>query len=114
MKMTREVRYGRICKKHPALKGERYICNSVCVQCGKDYNKERHANRTMTVAQEMTNLRSRVRELESEAELLRKNAERFRHIELCCDNGMSKIYGDNWIEVIDGYIEPGGSNGQAT
>lgn len=40
----------------------------------------------------------------AEVETLRKDADRFRHIERDCDSGMSRIYGDNWIAVIDEHI----------
>lgn len=43
-------------------------------------------------------------QLRAEVEALRKDAERFRHIERDCDSGMRGIYGDDWVEVIDGYI----------
>lgn len=76
MKTNGNFYYGRVCKKHPDLKGKRYTGNSTCAQCNKDYSKERHAQRTMTVAQEMTTLRCRVRELEAEAESLRKKCAR--------------------------------------
>lgn len=80
MKTNGNFYYGRACKKHPELKGKRYLGNSTCAQCNKDYSKERHAQRTMTVAQEMTTLRSRVRELESEVEALRKDAGRYQWV----------------------------------
>jgi len=43
-------------------------------------------------------------QLRAEVEMLREDAERFRHIERDCDSGMRGIYGDDWVEVIDSYI----------
>ena len=43
-------------------------------------------------------------QLSAEVEMLREDAERFRHIERDCDSGMRGIYGDDWVEVIDSYI----------
>ena len=43
-------------------------------------------------------------QIRAELDELRKDAERFRHIERDCDSGMRGIYGDDWVEVIDGYI----------
>ena len=40
-------------------------------------------------------------QLKAECEGLRADAERFRYIEQDADSGMSKIYGDDWVEVID-------------
>lgn len=42
-----------------------------------------------------------------EAEELRKDAERFSYIERDADSGMSKIYGDDWVAVIDAALGQG-------
>lgn len=43
----------------------------------------------------------RAYEAEKECDALRKDAERFRYIEQDADSGMRRIYGDDWIAVID-------------
>lgn len=42
-----------------------------------------------------------------EVEVLRKDADRFRFIEQDASSGMSKIYGDDWLEVVDQLIGVG-------
>ena len=42
--------------------------------------------------------------LKAENESLRKDAARFAYIEQDADSGMSKIYGDDWLAVIDSAI----------
>lgn len=37
----------------------------------------------------------------AEVEALRKDSDRFRFIEQDASSGMSKIYGDDWVSVID-------------
>lgn len=46
-------------------------------------------------------------QLKAEVEQLRKDAERFRFIEQDASSGMSKIYGDDWLEVLDQLIGVG-------
>lgn len=46
-------------------------------------------------------------ELKAECEELRKDAERFSYIERDADSGMSKIYGDDWVSVIDAAMGKG-------
>lgn len=43
----------------------------------------------------------------AENESLRKDAERFAYIERDADSGMSKIYGDDWVTVIDAAMSQG-------
>lgn len=49
-------------------------------------------------------IRIRFDKLKAENESLRKDAARFAYIEQDADSGMSKIYGDDWISVIDAAI----------
>ncbi|WJV25891.1 MULTISPECIES: hypothetical protein [Pseudomonas] len=46
-------------------------------------------------------------QLKAENEALRKDAERFAYIERDADSGMSKIYGDDWVAVIDAAMSKG-------
>ncbi|NMX92012.1 MULTISPECIES: hypothetical protein [unclassified Pseudomonas] len=50
----------------------------------------------------------------AEIEALRKDAERFSYIERDADSGMSKIYGDDWVAVIDAALGQGDRGGQST
>lgn len=48
-----------------------------------------------------------IREMNDELVDLRRDAERFRFIEQDADSGMRRIYGDDWIAVIDaGGVQP--------
>lgn len=46
-------------------------------------------------------------QLRIEIEALRKDADRFRFIEQDASSGMSKIYGDDWVSVIDAAMTNG-------
>lgn len=48
-----------------------------------------------------------VLDLIAEVEALHKDADRFRFIEQDASSGMSKIYGDDWLEVVDQLIGMG-------
>lgn len=37
--------FGKICEKHPEMKGERYNANSTCVQCSRDISREVYRRR---------------------------------------------------------------------
>lgn len=45
-----------------------------------------------------------VNRLKAEVESLKKDADRFRFIEQDASSGMSNIYGDEWVSVIDSII----------
>lgn len=45
--------------------------------------------------------------LKAECEALRKDADRFAYIERDAGSGMSKIYGDDWVSVIDAALAHG-------
>lgn len=49
-------------------------------------------------------LLAEIDQLKAENEAMREGAERFRYIERDADSGMSRIYGDNWVDVIDDAI----------
>lgn len=46
-------------------------------------------------------------QLKAKVEALHKDADRFRFIEQDASSGMSKIYGDDWLEVVDQLIGVG-------
>lgn len=46
-------------------------------------------------------------ELRTRLERVEKDAKRFRYIEDDADSGMSRIYGDDWVAVIDAAIVKG-------
>lgn len=46
-------------------------------------------------------------QLKAKVEELHKDADRFRFIEQDASSGMSKIYGDDWLEVVDQLIGMG-------
>lgn len=48
-----------------------------------------------------------IRRLSAEVEALHKDADRFRFIEQDASSGMSNIYGDDWLEVVDQLIGMG-------
>lgn len=62
--------YGKACKRHPEDAGKRYTANKTCVGCGIEHSRASHAKRTMTVPQEITTLRSQLRELKAKNEQL--------------------------------------------
>ena len=86
----------------------------------KEWQASHHAN-YVAVAEERDQLRAEVAglrtgyeayervnaELKAECEELRKDAERFSYIERDADSGMSKIYGDDWVSVIDAAMGKG-------
>lgn len=55
---------------------------------------ERRAQRIIELGEEASRLKA-------ENEALRKDAERFRFIQQDADSGMRRIYGDDWLEVVD-------------
>lgn len=63
---------------------------------------------TVSMLQDMADANSdafhRAYELEKENESLKKDAARFRFIEQDASSGMSNIYGDEWVSVIDSII----------
>lgn len=63
MKPTRNVRLGRICKKHPAEIGLRYVGNNRCVECAKEESSKHYASLQMTPAQKITTLLGEVARL---------------------------------------------------
>ncbi|WP_448120040.1 hypothetical protein [Pseudomonas veronii] len=76
MKPTRSVRLGRICKKHPAANGLRYVGNNNCVECAKEQSRKNYASLEMTPAQKITTLLGEVSRLKTENEELLKDARR--------------------------------------
>jgi hypothetical protein len=72
MKETSNTSSGKVCAKHPELQGLRYVPNRICVECSKARSRAVHAKRTMTVPQELTMLRSQLRDSTAECEALRK------------------------------------------
>lgn len=77
MKPTRNVRLGRICKKHPELNGLRYVGNSCCTECCIQASRKHYANLELTPAQKITTLLGEIAQLKAENETLRKNSERY-------------------------------------
>lgn len=65
MKTTRNVRIGRICKKHPAEIGLRYVGNNRCVECAKEESRKHYASLEMTSAQKITTLLAEVSRLKA-------------------------------------------------
>ena len=63
MKPTRSVRLGRICKKHTAANGLRYVGNNNCVECAKESSRKHYASLDMTPAQKITTLLGEVSRL---------------------------------------------------
>lgn len=63
---------------------------------------------TVSILQDMADANSdafhRAYELEKENEYLKKDAARFKFIEQDASSGMSNIYGDEWVSVIDSII----------
>lgn len=63
---------------------------------------------TVSMLQDMADANSdafhRAYELEKENESLKKDAARFKFIEQDASSGMSNIYGDEWVSVIDSII----------
>lgn len=80
MKPTRNVRLGRICKKHPDENGLRYVGNNRCVESAKEESRKHYASLELTPAQKITTLLGEVAQLKTESESLRKDAERYRFI----------------------------------
>lgn len=78
MTKVTEIRIGKVCAKHPELRGKRLASNGNCIQCARDAAAKQHAARTMTVGQEITMLRGQLHKLQMENEELRKDAERYR------------------------------------
>lgn len=72
MKPTRNVRLGRICKKHPELNGLRYVGNSCCTECCIQASRKHYANLELTPAQKITTLLGEVAKLKAENEAIRK------------------------------------------
>ncbi len=72
MKTTRNVRIGRICKKHPGTNGLRYVGNNNCVECAKEHSRKHYASLEMTPAQKITTLLAEISKLKAENEALRK------------------------------------------
>lgn len=66
MKPTRNVRLGRICKKHPAEIGLRYVGNNRCVECAKEESRKHYASLEMTPAQKITTLLGEIAQLKAE------------------------------------------------
>lgn len=77
MKPTRNVRLGRICKKHPDENGLRYVGNNRCVECAKEESRKHYASLELTPAQKITTLLGEIAQLKVENETLRKNSERY-------------------------------------
>lgn len=77
MKPTRNVRLGRICKKHPELNGLRYVGNSCCTECCIEASRKYYANLELTPAQKITTLLGEIAQLKTENDTLRKNSERY-------------------------------------
>ncbi len=79
-----------------------------CWACGEEIDLDDYLIKAMDKRDEhyvaLSAVTAERDQLRAEVEALRKDAERFRHIERDCDSGMSKIYGDNWIAVIDEHI----------
>lgn len=63
MKPTRNVRLGRICKKHPELNDLRYVGNSCCTECCIEASRKYYANLELTPAQKITTLLGEVARL---------------------------------------------------
>lgn len=63
MKTTRNVRIGKHCKRHPEIKGLRYVGNSTCVECAKEQSRKHYASLEMTPAQKITTLLGEVARL---------------------------------------------------
>ena len=101
MKPTRSVRIGRICKKHPDENGLRYVGNSRCVECAKEESRKNYASLELTPAQKITTLLGEVARLKDQIETLRVDAGRFQFIAQDAESSLARIYGDNWIGVVD-------------
>lgn len=101
MKPTRNVRLGRICKKHPELNGLRYVGNSCCTECCIQASRKHYANLELTPAQKITTLLGEVARLKDQIETLRADADRFQFIAQGAESSLARIYGDNWIGVVD-------------
>lgn len=71
----------KILRERPDLKPDRIACHSSVVSIQNDLLK-----------------------LKQENEYLKKDAARFRFIEQDASSGMSHIYGDEWVSVIDSII----------
>lgn len=70
MKTTRNVRIGRICKKHPDTNGLRYVGNNNCVECAKEHSRKHYASLEMTPAQKITTLLGEIARLKADNEAL--------------------------------------------
>jgi len=101
MKPTRSVRIGRICKKHPDENGLRYVGNNRCVECAKEESRKHYASLELTPAQRVTTLLGEVARLKDQIETLRVDADRFQFIAQDAESSLARIYGDNWIGVVD-------------
>lgn len=60
---------GRVCKKHPDLKGQRYISNACCVGCNREHNEARRIRKDF-----LESLVSRVETLEKEVAELKRSS----------------------------------------
>jgi len=63
--------------------------------------RDNAASHMRRIRAEATAFEKECDQLKAENESLRKDAERFQYIERDADSGMSKIYGDDWVRVID-------------
>ena len=70
--------------------------------------KEHSENPVFIYAQcagcEVARYRKNEESIKQEIESLKKDADRFRFIEQDASSGMSNIYGDEWVSVIDSII----------
>lgn len=101
MKPTRSVRVGRICKKHPNENGLRYVGNNRCVECAKEESRKHYASLELTPAQKITTLLGEVAKLKDHIETLKVDADRFQFIAQDAESSLERIYGDDWLGVVD-------------
>lgn len=72
--------YGKVCKKHPELLGQRYMRNLACVQCHRDSANGIHKKKKIHTTQINKQLRAKLAKAEAILKEIKKKSPAYAEV----------------------------------
>lgn len=97
-----------VCKKHPELKGERYIANRLCVGCKRDKNAEkRQTPEALAKRADQARLRREMETYKREMHVKLMEMIRQKCVDIALEKKTGFAWRQHWMEAIDRLREEG-------